>query len=250
MADPDWLPAVAVAPFIGSFLALVVVRLPAGEAVVFGRSACRNCGHFLAPRDLVPLLSWLLSRGHCRYCAGRISALYPVVELAATTVAASALLALPGWLVLPSCVFGWALLALALIDLREGVLPDRLTLPLIPMGWLVAVMTDQGGLVDHLAGASLGFLAFAGVALAYRRLRGRDGLGGGDARLLAASGAWVAWQGLPSVVLIAALLGLGTVLLRAARGASPGLSDRMSFGPYLCLATWLVWLLGPLQLID
>jgi leader peptidase (prepilin peptidase)/N-methyltransferase len=102
--------------------------------------------------------------------------------------------------------------------------------------------------VDHLIGAAAGFAVFAGIAAIYRRLRGREGLGLGDAKLLAALGAWVGWQGLPTIVLYAALAGLLWAIAGALRGAPLHARHRIPFGPFLSLAGWLVWLYGPLTL--
>ena len=130
----------------------------------------------------------------------------------------------------------------ALIDLREMILPDRLTLPLIPLGW---AMAWQGApdLSDRLIGSAAGFAAFAGIAALYRRLRGRDGLGLGDAKLLAAAGAWVGWRDLPSVVLLGAVTALVWAL---ATRRDPG--RPLPFGPFLAAAFWLVWRFGAVSI--
>ena len=121
------------------------------------------------------------------------------------------------------------------------MLPDALTLPLAAGGLLLA--WNGPAFVDHILGAVAGFAVFAAAAWAYRRIRGREGLGLGDAKLLAAAGAWVAWQGLASVVFIAAVAGLGVALARAAAsGRTPAASDRVPFGATLALGLWLVWL--------
>jgi leader peptidase (prepilin peptidase)/N-methyltransferase len=125
-------------------------------------------------------------------------------------------------------------------------LPDALVLPLIPAGLLVAWLIDPALLPDHLIGAAAGFAVFAAVAWGYRALRGRDGLGGGDVKLLGALGAWVAWQGLPTVVLYAAVSGLLWVLVLSALGKRVHLGRRIPFGLHLCIGGWLVWLYGPL----
>jgi leader peptidase (prepilin peptidase)/N-methyltransferase len=148
-----------------------------------------------------------------------------------------------------SCGFGWTLLALGLIDWRNMVLPDLLTLPLIAAGPIVAEFVSPDDVLDDLAGAVGGFAAFTLVAWTYRRWRGREGLGAGDAKLLAALGAWVGATGLPSVVLLASLAALVAVLAaRATRRGVPTAQDRVPFGPALAIAGWVVWLYGPLGL--
>lgn len=243
----DWLFPILAAPFVGSFLGTVADRLPRGENLVFARSACPHCRHRLGARDLVPVLSWLVARGRCRYCAARLGLFYPAIEIGALIVALWAATALDGWLLWAGCALGWTLLALGLIDLRHLVLPDALTLPLIPAGLGVAYGLDPLLLADHAIGAGAGFAAFWAIGFAYRRLRGREGLGLGDAKLLAGAGAWVSWSGLPGVVLLAALAGLTAALVRSATGRAVSLTDEVPLGAFLCLATWLVWLYGPLS---
>ena len=246
---PDWLLPLLAAPFMGSFLGLLVVRLPAGEGVVRGRSTCRRCGRALGPRDLVPLLSWAWTGGRCRYCGARLGWLYPGIELAAVGVVLWAAAATSGWVLWASCALGWTLLALAAIDLRALLLPDALTLPLVPAGLAAAWLIDPGLLPHHVLGAALGFAVFAAVGWLYSRLRGREGLGPGDAKLLAAAGAWVSWAGLPSVVLLAGLAALAAVVLAGivpGGGGMPARDRPIAFGAYLALGTWLVWLHGPL----
>ena len=241
----------AAAPFAGSFLGTLIARLPAGRPVVHARSACPHCGQLLRPGELVPLVSWLVQRGRCRRCGASLGLFYPLVELAALAVALSAVAAMgdaPPWVLLASFILGWMLLVSAWIDARHYLIPDALTLPLIPAGLVVSWIIAPESLVDHLIGAALGYASLALVAALYRRLRGREGLGGGDAKLMAAAGAWVAWQGLPSVLLVASLAGLLVAVAQAALGRRLRGERRLAFGPYLALGLWLVWLLGPISL--
>jgi leader peptidase (prepilin peptidase) / N-methyltransferase len=233
------------APFVGSFLCVVIDRLPAGRPLAAGRSRCDACGAPLGAKDLVPVVSWLRQRGRCAYCQAELGSFYPIIELAALAVALSAAWALSGWLLPVSCALGWTLLTLAAIDQRHFLLPDPLTLPLIPAGLAVAFAIDPALLVPHLVGALAGFTAFAAIGMLYRRLRGREGLGLGDAKLLAAAGAWLGWQALPGLVVVAAVCALAVALARALTGDRVSATTRIAFGSYLALAFWLVWLLGP-----
>jgi leader peptidase (prepilin peptidase)/N-methyltransferase len=233
------------APFVGSFLGVAIERLPAGRPIAFGRSRCDACGATLGARDLVPVVSWLRQRGRCAYCKAELGAFYPIIELAALAVALSAAWVLSGWLLLVSCALGWTLLTAAAIDQRHFLLPDVLTLPLIPAGLAVAWAIDPALLVPHALGALTGFAAFATIAALYRRVRRREGLGLGDAKLLAAAGAWLGWQALPGMVVLAALCALAVALARALTGDRVSATTRIAFGGYLALAFWLVWLLGP-----
>jgi leader peptidase (prepilin peptidase)/N-methyltransferase len=235
-----------VAPFVGSFLGLLIKRLPTGRRIALARSECEFCHHPLGPRDLVPFCSWISAGGRCRYCGQAIGIFYPGVELAALLIAAWAALMLPDWIAWAGAGFGWALLTLAWIDQETYQLPNVITLPLAAAGLAVTWLIDRSILVDHLLGAAAGFAFLSLVGWAYRSLRGRPGLGGGDAKLLGAVGGWVAWQGLPTVVLYAAVSGLAVALLLVACGRRLQLSERIPFGPHLCVGAWLVWLYGPL----
>jgi len=246
MVAPEWLWPVVAAPFIGSFLGVLVTRLPEGRPVAGGRSACDQCGHQLGPLDLVPIASWLALRGRCRHCGAKITVLPLVIELGALLVAIWAASVSQGLALWVGCFLGWTLLTLAAIDFRDGILPDMLTLPLIAAGLVATYFLAPWQMLDSAIGAVAGFAIFALVRWLYRRLRGREGLGLGDAKLLAAAGAWVSWNGLPSVVLIGAAAGLAVALIIAWRGEQLTLHQRIAFGPALCLGTWLVWLYGPI----
>jgi leader peptidase (prepilin peptidase)/N-methyltransferase len=246
MEAPEWLWPVLASPFIGSFLGVLVTRLADGRPVAGGRSVCDQCGHKLGLLDLIPIASGLALRGRCRHCGATITALPLVTELGAVLVAVWAASVSDGLALWAGCCLGWALLALAAIDFRDGILPDVLTLPLILAGVAATTFLAPWELVDSAIGAIVGFAIFALIRWLYRRLRGREGLGLGDAKLLAAAGAWVTWNGLPSVVLIAAAAGLALALATSWRGERLALDQRLPFGPALCLGTWLVWLYGPI----
>ncbi len=247
-AEFTWLLPVAAAPFVGSFVGLVAHRLPRAEPILFGRSACPSCHTQLTARDLVPFLSWLAARGRCRHCDAPLSARYPLTELAALIVAVWAASVLSGWSILVGCLLGWALLTLALVDLREKMLPDIITLPLIGAGLVAALTLAQLDPLAHLIGAAAGLTVFLAVATIYRRLRGYEGLGGGDAKLFAAAGAWLGWQGLPSVLLIASVTALAAVVVMIVAGRRGIAREEIAFGPYLCFGFWIVWLYGPLAI--
>jgi leader peptidase (prepilin peptidase)/N-methyltransferase len=192
----------------------------------------------------VPLLSWLATRGRCRYCGHRLGWFYPGVELAAAAIAAIAILVDPGegaWL---DCVLGWWLLTLGWIDLRCWLLPDELTLTLVLAGLAAAVAFDPDQLAGRALGAALGYLSLVAVAALYRRWRGREGLGRGDAKLLAASGAWLGVAALPQVVLYAALSALAAAAALRLAGIRLDARSALPFGPFLALATWALWLSG------
>jgi leader peptidase (prepilin peptidase) / N-methyltransferase len=234
-----------VALVAGSFVGVVIDRLPDGRPLAAGRSRCAACGTALTARDLVPLASWLAARGRCRHCGAWIGWFYPAVELAALAVGVVSLAVdrgIDAWI---DALFGWWLLALGWVDWRRFVLPDTLTLPLIALGLAAAWWRAPDELADRAAGAVCGYAGLWAVAWAYRRWRRREGLGLGDAKLLAAAGAWVGASDLPSVLAggaVAALIAAGGMMLAGQR------LDRHSalpLGPFLAAAAWLVWIFGP-----
>ncbi len=231
-----------IAPFVGSFAGTAAVRLAAGQSFVCGRSVCPSCGYRLRARDLVPLASWTALRGRCRACGAPISLLYPVSEIAALSVALAAVAGVPedapGW---ATCLLGWWLLTLALTDVLAFLLPDCLTLTLAGAGLVEAALCQPAVLPDRLIGLVVGYSASALLAVVYRRLRAREGLGRGDWKLMAAIGAWVSWQALPAVVMVASATALGGAVL-GLFGRPIALAARVPFGAFLCLGAWAVWL--------
>jgi leader peptidase (prepilin peptidase) / N-methyltransferase len=245
----DWqirLWAILLAPIVGSFLGVLILRAEQPLSIAGGRSCCPECKSQLTPLELVPILSWLASRGTCRHCGKPIGVFYPLIELAAVAVALWVAVTVSGSLLWASCILGWALLVLAAIDLRYFLLPDFLTLPLVVAGLFVTWMFDPDTLLMHVAGAILGYALVIAIRFFYWQIRYREGMGLGDAKLLAAAGAWVSLEGIPSVALIGAFTGLAYALFAAWRSGSISLGDRIPFGAFLALGTWIVWLYGPL----
>lgn len=244
--DPERLLAqlgiLLLAPIAGSAAGAFARRYP--DRLVewaTARSRCPACGTTLAWYDLVPIWSFLLLRGRCRLCRARIDPAELGVELAALVPAVLAVALLePLAAFLAACV-GWILLAAALVDRRTLLLPDLLTLPLLAAGLLgawagLAPASPLGG----LAGALLGFAGTALIGELYHRLRGREGLGLGDAKLLAAAGAWLGPAPLPLVLLV----GAASALLAAlATGAHRRPDEPIPFGPWLALGFWSVLLI-------
>jgi leader peptidase (prepilin peptidase)/N-methyltransferase len=247
LGQPGWAWAAAGALLgliAGSFIAAILMRWPKGESVLRGRSRCDLCGTTLGPLELVPVFSWLALRGRCRHCGGRIDARHAGVEATAAIVGFAAFHVFAPAAALIASVFGWWLLLLAALDLERQWLPDRLTLPLIPAGLAAAWLGLGPPLAERLIGAAAGYALLAGIAIAYRRLRGREGLGGGDPKLLAALGAWLGWQQLPFVLLGAGLLGITAILLIQLRGRRLAATDRLPLGTLMALVAWPIWLLA------
>jgi leader peptidase (prepilin peptidase)/N-methyltransferase len=235
----DWAGPLLVAPFVGSFIGVLIARVPAGRGVVMGRSCCEACGHTLGVAELVPVVSFAALRGRCRWCKVAIPRMTLWVELAAVAVAASAVaMGEQGALLWAACVLGWTLLALGWIDAVCQRLPDFLTLPLVLAGLAEAFLLEPQALMGRALGAACGYAGFRLLGLLYKRWRGVVGLGHGDAKLLAASGAWVGGWLLPDVLLVGAV----TALLFALRHGRIDREARIPFGPFLALGTWLMWL--------
>ena len=187
MPSPATILLLLVSPFIGSFLGVVAKRVHRPRTILWDRSRCESCHQNLGPRDLVPLLSWIARRGRCRYCGARLGWFYPALELAALGVAIWSAALASGWPLWATAAFGWALLALAVIDVRDFLLPDFLTLPLIPLGLMVNAALDRASLGPASArrGGRLSLrprLALRLLALARaggHRARRRQAAGGG-----------------------------------------------------------------------
>lgn len=242
---------------VGSFLNVVIHRLPKmlerqwraeiatqqgepePEEVVYNlavpRSQCPQCGHKITALENVPLISYLALRGRCSRCRTRISPRYPIIE--ALTGALSGYIAWRyglSWTAAAALVFAWTMIALAFIDLDTFYLPDDLTLPLLWLGLLV----NMGGVFVDLRtaviGAVAGYLSLWAVYWGYKILTGKEGMGYGDFKLLAAIGAWLGWQMLPVVILLSSFVGaaVGIALIALARH---GRNVPIPFGPYLVL---------------
>ena len=227
----------------GSFLATVLIRWPNGDSALSGRSECDSCHRRLSPGDLVPILSFLAARGRCRHCKAAIDPRHVAIEAAAAMLGLVALVAHPDLYGIVTALFGWWLLLLAALDAEHQWLPDALTLPLIAAGLPVAWLGTRPAITERLIGAAAGYAALAIIALFYRIVRRREGLGGGDPKLLAGLGAWLGWQQLPLVLLGAGLLGLLALLLRKVRGEAIAATDRLPLGTLMALTAWPIWLL-------
>ena len=246
---------------VGSFLNVVIHRLPKmmqaqwqahaaelrGEAppaaerfdLVAPRSACPACGHAIRAIENVPVASWLWLRGRCAGCGTRIPARYPLVEL--LTAAASALAVWrfgATWAGLGAVVLGFFLIALAFIDLDTQLLPDDMTLPLVWIGLLLNLSGTFAPIESAVIGAVAGYLSLWSIYWVFKFATGKEGMGYGDFKLLAALGAWFGWQALPAIILLSSLVGAlaGIALMAFARH---GRATPIPFGPYLAGAGML-----------
>lgn len=212
--------------------------------LVVPASTCPSCGHKIKPWENIPLLSWIFQRGKCTQCHTGISVRYPLVELA------TALLSLvvayhfgPTYAAIAALVFTWSLVALTFIDADTMLLPDQITLPLMWLGLLLSINATFVDPSTAIIGAAAGYLSLWSLFWAFKLLTGKEGMGYGDFKLLAAIGAWVGWQYLPIVVILSSFVGaiLGIIILTV-RGKDKNIP--IPFGPYLAIAGWLTFLYG------
>ncbi len=253
---------------IGSFLNVVILRLPPrlefgwkrdardilelpqpeGEPVppgiVVEGSHCPKCKHKLSWYENVPLLSWLVQSGRCRACKASISIQYPLIE--AMTGVASCLVVWKFGLGMQAAValaFTWILISAAAIDFRTTLLPDQFTLPLLWLGLLAAVYGLYIDPASAIWGATVGYLSLWTVYWAFKLLTGKEGMGYGDFKLLAALGAFCGWQGLLPIVLMSSLIGavIGGLFLFLRNKDS---QTQIPFGPFLAAAGWVQFMFG------
>lgn len=208
------------------------------------RSACPHCGHQITALENIPLLSWLFLKGRCSSCQHPISARYPLVELLCALASVSvAFYYPPGWALAGALLLTWILLALTFIDFDKLLLPDQLTLPLLWVGLVLNLSHQFVPLADAVIGAIAGYMVLWSIYWAFKLLTGKEGMGYGDFKLLAALGAWLGWQSLPLILILSscvgAILGITLVVMRRHQQSKP-----MPFGPYLAIAGWIALLWG------
>ncbi|MFP6664873.1 MAG: A24 family peptidase [Deltaproteobacteria bacterium] len=246
---------------LGSFLNVVIYRVPCGESIVHPRSHCPGCGHILAAWENIPVLSWVLLRARCRGCGNAISPRYPIVEI---------LCGLLAWALyrrfgptpefLGFAIFSYLLVALTYIDLDHQLLPDRLTLPGLGVGLLAAPLIHRAQPLPAFGDAALGALVGGGilylVAWSYEKATGREGMGGGDIKFLAMIGAFLGWQGVLLTLFLGSIVGsvIGVATMVARREDT---KLALPFGPFLAIGALvtlfqgdaiLAWYLGTMRL--
>jgi leader peptidase (prepilin peptidase)/N-methyltransferase len=255
---------------VGSFLNVVILRLPARlmhswrqqsreilelpvdqnvevvpPGIVREPSHCPKCKHSLSAFENIPLISWLVLRGRCRHCRAPISVQYPLVELVSGLCSAAIVLKFgPTWQAGAGLLLTWTLVALAGIDLRTQLLPDQLTLPLLWLGLVLSLLPLFVSPSASIIGAAIGYLSLWSVYWLFKLITGKEGMGYGDFKLLAALGAWMGITALLPVILLSSLIGAivgGAFLaLRGHDRATP-----IPFGPFIAAAGWVWFVCGP-----
>jgi len=226
---------------IGSFLNVLIVRLPKDESIVRPRSRCPGCGDPIAAYDNIPIVSWLLLRGKCRNCKASISIQYPLIEFATAIIWVGAAwyygLSLDG---LAAALLGTILLGIGVTDVRHYLIPDEYTLGGLPIGLLLSLRAGFGGLVESLIGAAVGFTLLYVVAVVGEKVFRKEAMGGGDIKMMAMVGAFVGWKGVLLTVFGGSLL--GTLVF------APLLAFRVKklvpFGVFLAAAAAITFVFG------
>ena len=252
---------------VGSFLNVVILRLPRrmewewkrdaretlGEpelydppppGIVVERSHCPHCGHQLSWYENIPVFSWLALRGRCRSCKAPISIQYPAVELLTALLCLACVWQFGfGWQGFGACLLTCFLIALSGIDLRTQLLPDSLTLPLMWLGLVASLDNLYMPAKPALLGAVAGYISLWSVVWVFKQITGKQGMGHGDFKLLAALGAWVGLAGVLPIIVLSSLVGavVGSIWL-AAKGRDR--ATPIPFGPYLAMAGWIVFMWG------
>ena len=203
------------------------------------RSQCPECRRAIKLRHNIPIVSWLVLRARCPYCSSGIPVRYPLVE-AATVLAGLCVLHAFGyeWLAIALLFYTSSLIALGCIDMETQLLPDEITIPLLWGGVLTALVFGHISPADSILGAVVGYMALWIVYWAFKLLTGREGMGHGDFKLLAALGAWLGWQALPAVILIASLTGLLYAAVALVRRTMTR-DQPIPFGPFLAASGWV-----------
>ena len=212
--------------------------------LIFPRSACPKCGHTISALENIPVISWIALRGKCRKCKAKISIRYPIIELITAFLSAGLALhfgysyALAGGLILV-----WFLIALIMIDADTYLLPDSMTLPLIWVGLIFNSFNTFTTLDNAVYGAIAGYISLWSVYWVFKLVTGKEGMGYGDFKLLAALGAWFGWSMIPMIILLSSFAGavIGIVMVL---GKNRGWNKPMPFGPYLGVAGLLALIWG------
>ncbi len=230
---------------IGSFLNVCIYRLPSGKSIVRPASACPDCGTAIHWYDNIPLISYVILRGRCRGCKTPISIRYPIVELLC------GLFAMACWMhfdrslsALIYFIFVAALLVITFIDIDHRIIPDIISLPGIPLGFLASFILPQLKWSDSLIGILAGGGSLLAIAWGYQLVTGKDGMGGGDIKLLAMIGAFLGWEGVLFTIMASSLIGtvVGIILMVRTR---KGIKMALPFGPFLAIGAIIYLFFGP-----
>ncbi|ABK98610.1 prepilin peptidase [Pelobacter propionicus] len=230
---------------VGSFLNVCICRMPRDESVVSPPSHCPGCGYRIRWYDNIPLVSYLLLRGRCRGCREKISPRYPLVELLNALLSLALFLRFGPTLAFAVLfLFCSALVVITFIDLEHQIIPDEISLPGIVLGFIFSFFLRGHGWLNSLLGILLGGGSLLLVAYGYQLVTGKEGMGGGDIKLLAMMGAFLGWKSIPFIIFVSSLAGsvIGVSLMLIQKKDS---KLAIPFGPYLALGALLYVFYGP-----
>lgn len=230
---------------VGSFLNVCIVRLPKRESLIRPSSHCPHCNEPIRFYDNIPIISYILLAGKCRHCKSRISFRYPIVEgLTGLMTVALFMKYGPTVQFLLLLLFSSALIIITFIDLAHQIIPDAISIPGIPCGIAASLLIPTISWLDSLLGILVGGGLLLLVAVGYKWVTGREGMGGGDIKLLAMMGAWLGWKAIPFILLASSLIGL---LIGGGSGLllKKGLRTKIPFGPFLAIASLIYIFFGP-----
>jgi len=220
----------------GSFANVVILRLPQNESVVFPSSHCLKCQEKIKPWDNIPILSWFLLKGRCRFCHQAFSFRYPLVEFLTAILFAFSFIKLGwSWTLLEVLVLFFGLTVVSFIDLDHFILPDKFTLPGIVIGILGSLVNPERHFIDSILGVILGGGFLWAIAYIYYLLKKQEGMGGGDIKLMAWIGAVLGWKSIAFVILVSSIVGslIGLIIIWKNKG---NLKTVIPFGPYIAIA--------------
>jgi leader peptidase (prepilin peptidase)/N-methyltransferase len=220
---------------IGSFLNVCIFRLPESKSITHPRSSCRNCGHLIGFYDNIPVVSFLVLKGRCRYCRAPISLRYPIVEILGGTFAWGSFVNYGlTFEALVYYAFIAALLVITFIDIDHRIIPDIITLPGIPIGFAASFALPAVSYIDSLAGIVVGGGSLLLVAWAYNLITKKEGMGGGDIKLLAMIGAVIGWRGVLFTIFVASAIGTVTGIMIMLK-TRKNMKLAIPFGPFLAI---------------
>ena len=229
---------VALGAIWGSFVTALCSRWLRGESVADGRSHCDACQATLRTADLMPLLSYVLLRGKCRYCFAPIGREAVYIELVSVIIGLVAIWAVPDGQMAVAAIFGWLMLPLAILDYEKLWLPNRLVLILAIMGIFLGPYLSLDLIFrDQALGGVFGYLSLEIIRRAFLMLRHQEGMGAGDTKLFGAIGIWLGWELLPFTLLFSCVVGFAYILLRRAPGKLT--TVQLPFGAFLCIAAFM-----------
>lgn len=221
---------------IGSFIATLVMRWPKAQSIIVGRSSCDQCCHKLQARDLIPLISYSLQQGKCRYCNDPIDPLHWRVELMVAVISIVPFILFPVQQAAGLMILLWLFIPLAILDYKYLWLPNRLIIMTIIAAPIISPLINDISIIDRLIGATTGYISLGIIRVTFKKIRNKEAMGGGDPKLLGVLGLYFGWTALPYIILIASCIGLTTALAIKLRYGYLDQDQKFPLGTYMVIA--------------